>query len=139
MLSVLDLQIESTRFDLEKFNGQNDFYWWSFKTCLILIQQELDSALHNNKDPKAEKEKGEGFSSSSGDMNSINNKAHNTITLHLSKEMSRKVANEKSISELCRKLEELFFKKSLAKRLYLKRKLYTFSIKRNDSNDGSFR
>lgn len=72
-------------------------------------------------------------------MSSINNKVHNTITLHLSNEMSREVANEKSTSELYGKLKELFSKKSLAKRLYMKRKLYTFSIKRNDSNDGSFR
>lgn len=37
-----------------------------------------------------------GFSSLSGDMRSINNKAHNTIILHLLNKMLGEVANEKS-------------------------------------------
>ncbi|KAH9779747.1 hypothetical protein KPL71_007827 [Citrus sinensis] len=62
-------------------------------------------------------------------MKTINNKAHNTIILHLSDEVLREVSKEKTASGLWEKLEELFLKKSLAKRLYMKRKLYTFSIK----------
>lgn len=49
--------MSSTRFDLEKFNGENDFYLWSLKTRAILIQQGLDSALDDEKDPMAKKEK----------------------------------------------------------------------------------
>ncbi|KAH9648407.1 hypothetical protein KPL70_025572 [Citrus sinensis] len=58
-----------------------------------------------------------------------NNKAHSTIILHLSDEVLREVAKERTASGLWAKLEELFLKKSLAKRLYMKRKLYTFSMK----------
>ena len=62
-------------------------------------------------------------------MKTINNKAHSTIILHLSEEVLREVSKEKTASGLWEKLKELFLKKSLAKRLYMKRKLYTFSMK----------
>lgn len=62
-------------------------------------------------------------------MKTINNKAHNTIILHLSDEVLRNVAKERTASILWAKLEELFLKKYLAKRFYMKRKLYTFSMK----------
>ena len=74
----------STRFDLEKFNGENDFYLWSLKMRAILIQQGLDSALEEDEDSKYQKGKEEGSSSSGADMKIINNKAHSTIILHLS-------------------------------------------------------
>ena len=69
-------------------------------------------------------------------MRSINNKAHSTIILYLLDGVLREVAKENTISSLWTKLEELFLKKSLAKRLYMKRKLYTFSMKeRTIGND----
>ena len=49
----------STRFDLEKFNGDNDFYLWSLKMRAILIQQGLDAALEEDEDSKAKKGKEE--------------------------------------------------------------------------------
>ncbi|KAH9703868.1 hypothetical protein KPL70_011252 [Citrus sinensis] len=119
----------STRFDLEKFNGDNDFYLWSLKMRAILSQQGLDAALEDGEDSKAKKGKEEGSSSSGKDMKTINNKAHSTIILHLSDEVLREVSKEKTAYSLWEKLEELFLKKSLAKRLYMKRKLYTFSMK----------
>ena len=107
----------STIVDLEKFNGDNDFYLWSLKMRAILIQQGLDSALDGGEDPMAKKEKGEGSSSLSGDQRIINNKAHCTIILHLSNEVLREVSKERTASGLWAKLEEMFMKKSLAKRL----------------------
>ena len=95
----------------------------------ILIQQGLDSALDDEDESKSKKEKERGSSSLGGDSRTINNKAHSTIILHLSDEVLREVAKEKTASGLWAKLEELFLKKSLAKRLYMKRKLYTFSMK----------
>lgn len=62
-------------------------------------------------------------------MRFINNKAHITIILHLSDVVLREVAKEKSTSSLLSKLKELFLNKSSAKRLYIKKKLYTFSMK----------
>ena len=118
----------ATKFDLEKYNGDNDFYLWSLKMRAILIQQGLDSTLDDEEESRSKKEKGEGSSGLSGDMRTINNKVHTTIILHLSNEVLREVAKEKTASGLWGKSEELFLKKSLVKRLYMKRKLYTFSI-----------
>ena len=90
----------STRFDLEKFNGENDFYLWSLKMRAILIQQGLDSALDDEEESKSKREKEEGSSSFSGDSRTINNKAHSTIILHLSDEVLREVAKERTASGL---------------------------------------
>ena len=83
----------------------------------ILIQQGLDSALDDEDESKSKKEKERGSSSLGGDSRTINNKAHNTIILHLSDEVLREVAKERTASSLWAKLEELFLKKSLSKRL----------------------
>ncbi|KAH9667833.1 hypothetical protein KPL70_021191 [Citrus sinensis] len=89
----------------------------------------LDAALEVDEDSKAKKGKEEGSSSSGKNMKTINNKAHSTIILHLSDEVLKEVSKERTTSGLWEKLEELFLKKSLAKKLYMKRKLYTFSMK----------
>ncbi|KAH9669963.1 hypothetical protein KPL70_022004 [Citrus sinensis] len=68
----------------------------------ILIQQGLDSALDDTEDTMAKKEKAE---------------------------VLREVSKERSAAGLWAKLEEMFLRKSLAKRLYMKRRLYTFSMK----------
>lgn len=48
----------STRFDLETFHGENDYYLWSLKMQVILIQQWVDSALNaEDTDPKAKKKR----------------------------------------------------------------------------------
>ena len=119
----------ATMFDLEKYNSDNDFYLWSLKMRAILIQQGLDSALDDEEELRSKKEKREGSLGSGGDLRTINNKAHSTIILHLFNEVLREVAKEKTASGLWAKLEELFLRKSLAKKLYMKRKLYTFSMK----------
>ena len=129
MLLESNSKMASTRVDVENFNGDNDFYLWSLKIRAILIQQGLDSALDDDEDPMAKKKKGEGFSSLGGDQRAINNKAHSTIILHLSDEVLREVSKERTVIGLWAKLEEMFLKKSLAKRLYMKRRLYTFSLK----------
>ena len=47
----------STRVDVEKFNGGNDFCLWRLKIRAILIQQGLDSALDDEEDPMAKKKR----------------------------------------------------------------------------------
>ncbi|GJZ21615.1 hypothetical protein Tco_0558654 [Tanacetum coccineum] len=34
-----------TRFDIEKFNGKNDFGLWQIKMCALMVQQGCDVAL----------------------------------------------------------------------------------------------
>lgn len=66
----------------------------------ILFQEGLDSALDDDEYPKDKKENEEGSSSSGGEMGSINNKAHNSIILHLSSEVLREVGKEETASGL---------------------------------------
>ena len=66
----------------------------------ILIQHGLDSALDDKEESKSRNEKGERSSSLGGNSRTINNKAHNTIILHMSDEVLREVAKEKTASGL---------------------------------------
>ena len=109
----------STRFDLEIFNSGNDSNFGVLRCVQFLFKKGLIVLF--DEDPKANKEKEEGSSSSSGDMRFSNNKAHNTIILHLQDEMLREVAKEEYASGLQAKLEELFLEKSLTNRLYMKK------------------
>lgn len=78
----------------------------------ILIQQGLDSAL---------------------------DKTHNTVILHLFlKWIAEKYQKKRLTSGLWTKLKELLLKKSLAKRLSMNRRLYTFSIEERVAMKGSF-
>ena len=96
----------------------------------IFIQQGFDSALNDeNRDPNAKKEHTEGSSRLGGYQKTIRNKAHSTIILHFSDEVLREVAKERTTLGLWSKFEELYLKKSLAKRLYMKRRLCTFTMK----------
>jgi len=52
-------------------------------------------------------------------------KAHSVILLILGDEVFCKVAKEKTAMKIWEKLETLYLKKSLAHKLYLKKKLYT--------------
>ncbi|KAK9190434.1 hypothetical protein WN943_019039 [Citrus x changshan-huyou] len=103
-----------------QWNNQDSHY------CGHSFPWELHFTIFNS---KSKREKEGGSSSLGGDSRTINNKAHRTIILHLSDEVLREVAKERTASSLWAKLEELFLKKSLSKRLYMKRKLYTFSMK----------
>ncbi|GKA82952.1 hypothetical protein Tco_0789700 [Tanacetum coccineum] len=71
-----------TRFDIEKFDGKNDFGLWKIKMRALMVQQGCDVALK---------------------------------TLHVDMEVG-----------IWTKLTSLYMTKSLANRLYLKKKLYTY-------------
>ena len=60
-------------------------------------------------------------------MVEIDKKARNTIILSLGDSVIREVAKEKTVGGLWAKLEQLYMTKSLANRLYIKKK--TFSLR----------
>ena len=57
--------------------------------------------------------------------NEIEAKAHSAILLSLGDEVLREVAAEDEVVGLWNKLASIYMKKSLAKQLYLKKRLYT--------------
>ena len=48
--------VTNTKFDMEKFDGTNNFGMWQCKVQDVLFQQELDAALEENR-PKDVDEK----------------------------------------------------------------------------------
>lgn len=113
------------RIDLEKFDGKNDFNMWKVKMEALLITQGLGDAI----EPTVKK-KGKEVSSShtSEQAAEIDKKAKHTIILSLSDSVIREVVKEKIVAELWAKLESLHMTKSLANRLYIKKRMFTLKM-----------
>jgi hypothetical protein len=72
---------------------------------------------------------GEVPSTSTKEMKEFDEKAHSAILLSLSDGVLREVADEETAAELWKKFENLYMKKPLTNRLYLKQRLYTLKMK----------
>ncbi|KAH9786526.1 hypothetical protein KPL71_010287 [Citrus sinensis] len=118
--------------DLEKFNGRNDFNMWKVKIEALLVTQGLGDALE-----ASTKIEGKGTSSSKTpeQMAEIDKKAKCTIILSLADSVIREVAKETFVAGLMEKLESLYMKKSLANRLYIKKKMFTLKMTESSSLD----
>ncbi|GKC74612.1 hypothetical protein Tco_1120495 [Tanacetum coccineum] len=83
--------------------------------CALLIQHGCEAALKvlpADMEAEAEAE--------------LNKKAHSAVILCLGNKVRREVTGETTATGVWIKLETLYMKKSLANKLYLKKKLYTF-------------
>ncbi|WVY92910.1 hypothetical protein V8G54_031998 [Vigna mungo] len=110
----------ATKFDVEKFNGTNDFGLWKIKMEAILIQQGCDEALKGESrmsDAMTQEEK-----------KKMGEKARSAIILCLGDKVLREVAKEKTATEIWAKLESLYMTRSLAHRLCLKQQLFSFKM-----------
>ncbi|KAM1386098.1 hypothetical protein ACFX2F_032598 [Malus domestica] len=110
----------SVNYDIEKFNGRNDFSLWRVKMRAVLAQQGLLKALQGvealPQDWSAEEKE------------DTLNRAHSAIMLSLSDEVLREMENETTAAGLWLKLESIYMTKSLTNRLYLKQRLYTIRM-----------
>ena len=102
----------STRFDIEKFTGLNDFGLWRIRMRSLLVQQGLVKALggESKLSPNLSEEQKE----------EMLDKAHSTLLLSLGDKVLRQVSKEESAAAVWNKLESLYMTKSLVNRLYLK-------------------
>ena len=103
------------KFEIEKFDGTGDFGLWRVKMRALLIQHGCEAALEvlpANMDAIAKAE--------------LNKKAHSAMILCLGNKVLREVTGEKTATGVWSKLETLYMTKSLANKLYLKKKFYTF-------------
>jgi len=115
----------SYKFDIEKFNGSNDFSLWKVKMKAVLVHQGCAAALDGEDrlpETLTEDEKKE-----------MLEKAHSIILLSLTDEVLREVVDEETAADIWKKLEERFQKKSLTNRLYQKQRLYTLQMSENMS------
>nr|GEW02102.1 retrovirus-related Pol polyprotein from transposon TNT 1-94 [Tanacetum cinerariifolium] len=103
------------KFDIEKLDGTRDFGLWRIKMHALVIQHGCEAALEVlPADMEAQAKV------------KLNKKAHNAMILCLGNKVLREVTGKTTTSEVWTKLETLYMTKSLANKLYLKKKLYTF-------------
>ncbi|GJU08785.1 retrovirus-related pol polyprotein from transposon TNT 1-94 [Tanacetum coccineum] len=103
------------KFDIEKFDGTGDFGLWRIKMRALLIQHGCEAALEVLPADMEAEAKAE-----------LNKKAHSAVILCLGNKVLREVTGETTAAGVWTKLETLYMTKSLANKLYLKKKLYTF-------------
>ncbi|GJY53337.1 retrovirus-related pol polyprotein from transposon TNT 1-94 [Tanacetum coccineum] len=104
-----------TRFDIEKFDGKNDFGLWQINMRALMVQRGCDAVLETL---PADMEAGE--------KDALMKKAYSCLILCLGDRVLREVTKETSDARIWTKLTSLYMTKSLANRLYLKKKLYTY-------------
>ncbi|KAG8497200.1 hypothetical protein CXB51_008576 [Gossypium anomalum] len=108
--------VTNAKFEVEKFEGTNNFVMWQCEILDVLCQQELDIALEEKPDKMDDKK-----------WAKINRQACGTICLCLAKEQKYSIMRETSAKKLWDTLEENFLTKSLENRLYMKKKLFRFT------------
>ncbi|KAH9762289.1 hypothetical protein KPL70_000762 [Citrus sinensis] len=109
--------------DIERFTIGGDFSLWRMKMRALLVHQGLESTLE-------EDDLGDASSSVSDEKKrQIQNKAHSTLILSLNDSILREISEEKTALGIWNKVEALCMKKSLAHRLFLKKRLYTFFMR----------
>ncbi|GKB02940.1 hypothetical protein Tco_0831029, partial [Tanacetum coccineum] len=108
------------KFDVEKFDGSNDFGLWRVKMRCPLIQHGWEAALDPFPKTMADAEKTAALKTD------VYKKAHSALLLCLDNKVLREVNKEDSAAGFWIKLVTLYVTKSLANKLYLKKKLFTF-------------
>jgi len=109
-----------SKWDIEKFTGDNDFGLWKVKMEAVLIHQKCEKAL-----------KGEGMlpvTMSRAEKTEMVDKARSAIVLCLGNKVLREIAKEPTVASMWSKLESLYMTKSLAHRQVLKQQLYSFKM-----------
>ncbi|GKC51329.1 hypothetical protein Tco_1074074 [Tanacetum coccineum] len=108
------------KFDVKKFDGSNDFGLWRVKMRCLLIQHGWEAALDPFPGTMMDADKTAALKMD------VYKKAHSALLLCLDNKVLREVNKEDSAASVRLKLKTLYMTKSLANKLYLKKKLFTF-------------
>lgn len=81
--------VSNAKFEVEKFDGTNNFGMWQCEVMDVLIQQELDITLEEKSEDMTER-----------DWDKLNRQACGTIRLCLAKDQKYFVMRETKASEL---------------------------------------
>jgi galactitol-specific phosphotransferase system IIB component len=109
-----------SKWDIEKFTGDNDFGLWRVKMEAVLIQKKCEKAL-----------KGEGslpVAMSQEEKTEMVDKAKSAVVLCLGNKVSREVGKDTTAASMWSKFEYLYMTNSLAHRQFLKQQLYSFKM-----------
>src|SRR4051812_1674547 len=102
----------STKYEIEKFTGVNDFGLWRLKMKSLLVQQGCLEALKGEAAMNA--------ALTAEEKTTMIEKAYNAILLSLGDKVLRQISKETTTSGLWAKIESLYMTKLLVNRLYLK-------------------
>ncbi|MFQ6659563.1 hypothetical protein Gotur_028416 [Gossypium turneri] len=108
----------ATRFEIEKFDGEINFNLWQVQMMTILVQNGLKKVVTRKKPENLNQTKWE----------ELDEKDLSAIQLCLANTVLQEVLMEKTSSTLWKRLETLYATKSLANRLVLKQRLFTFCM-----------
>jgi hypothetical protein len=114
-IPVVRSVVSNAKFDVEKFDGRNNFGMWQCEVMDVLAQQELDVTLEDKPEEMSE-----------ADWKKLNRQACGTIRLCLAKDQKYFVMKETMAKELWNKLEDKYMTKGIENKLYLKRKFFGF-------------
>ncbi|KAK5823996.1 hypothetical protein PVK06_018759 [Gossypium arboreum] len=112
----------ATRFEIEKFDGETNFNLWQVRMMTILAQSGLKKVVTGKKPENLNKTEWE----------ELDEKALSAIQLCLANTVLQEVLMEKTSSALWKRLETLYATKSLANRLVLKQRLFTFRMNKGE-------
>jgi hypothetical protein len=118
---VLMVKVQSSKFEVEKFNDKNNFELWKLKMRDLLVQQGLQKVLAGKtKKPTSMTDK---------DWEDLDARALSTIHLCLADEVLFNIVGEETTTGLWNRLESLYMTKSLTNKIFLKRQLYNLRMK----------
>ncbi|KAG8486238.1 hypothetical protein CXB51_019548 [Gossypium anomalum] len=106
------------RFDIDKFDGITNFSLWQVRMTEILVQNDLKKVIIGKNLTDANQTEWE----------ELDEKTLSTIHLCLTNNELQKELSEKMATTLWRKLEAIYMTRSLANRLVLKQRLYTYCM-----------
>jgi hypothetical protein len=113
--------MQSAKFEIEKFNIKNNFEIWKVKMHDLLVQQGVVKAfLGKAKQPA---------SITDEDWDEMDARALSSIRLCLADDVLFNIVTEKTAAGLWSKLESLYMMKSLTSRIFLKIQLYSLRMK----------
>ncbi|KAK5831022.1 hypothetical protein PVK06_014817 [Gossypium arboreum] len=107
----------TTRFKIEKFDGETNFNLWQVRMMAILVQSGLKKVI--GKKPE---------NLNKIEWEELDEKTLFAIQLCLTNTVLQEVLMEKTSFALWKRLETLYATKSLANRLVLKKRLFTFRM-----------
>ncbi|KAK2370053.1 hypothetical protein QL285_083139 [Trifolium repens] len=110
----------SSKWEIEKFNGSNNFGLWKVKMRAILTHNKCVEALKGVTQMSA--------TLSNAEKTEMDEKALSSIILCLGDKVLREVARETSAAAMWSKLDSLYMTKSLAQKQCLKQQLYFFRM-----------
>jgi len=103
---------QSARFEIEKFNGKNNFTIWKVKMYDLLVQQGVAKPLMGkSKQP---------YNIIDVEWDEKDERSVSAIRLCLADDVLFNIVSEKTATGLWTKLEKLYMKKSLTNRILLK-------------------